>query len=573
MIFRRSKKIFHRDIDPGEVLLDAQNLPGFNEQQFEGVIEQPISKRAVWIVRIALLLILTVFAYQLGKVQIIEGDKYFTLSEQNRLDRMPIFAERGVIYDRNNVALAWNEPPLPDTPYPTRTYMTPGFAHLLGIVAYPALDTKGYYWRSRITGTQGIEGAFDELLAGKNGSTLIEVDAKGNPTSRTETVPTTPGENIVLTIDAGIQKNLAEGIKALAERAGFVGGAGVILDVHTGEVIALTSYPEYDPMILSRATDTITIAGYNIDPKKPYLNRAVAGAFTPGSTVKPYLALAALQEGIVTPDTSIYSSGKIEIPNRYNPDKPQLFRDWRPLGHGPTNVYHAIADSVNTYFYAIGGGLGNQEGLGITRIEKYARMFGFGQKTGIDIPGEKSGNIPSPAWKDKNFADGTWRLGDTYNSSIGQFGFLATPVQLARAVGGIATSGTLVTPHSIIYPNIEKSETTQIEGISAANYAIIREAMRDTVTEGTAQLLNIPGIEVAAKTGTAQVGVVGSGRYYTNSWVTGFFPAGNPKYSFTVVMERAPSSNQAGAVGAFRPVLDYIVREAPAYTGVQSSNP
>ncbi|MBP9821498.1 MAG: hypothetical protein KBC98_01275 [Candidatus Pacebacteria bacterium] len=565
MMFRRSKKILRHEIDPGEVMLDTKNIPGFNTQQFEGVIEKPISKFSIRVVLGLVVLAGLLFVGQLFKLQVGQGDMYFTKSENNRLEHTPIFAERGVIYDRKDVELAWNELPLPGELFPTRKYLGPGFAHLLGYVSYPTKDQKGYYWRTEIIGEQGAEKRLDALLQGKNGTKLVEVDALGNYTAENLMVPPEAGSNVHLTIDAGVQQSLHTAIQELAETANFQAGAGVIMNVKTGELLALTSYPEYDSSVLSFGTDRTTIASYNSDNRKPYLNRVVAGTFTPGSTMKPYLALGALEEGIITDDTTVMSTGKIEIPNRFNPDQPQTFRDWRPQGHGSTNVYHAIADSVNTFFYAIGGGLGGQEGLGITRMEKYIRMFGFGTKTGIDIEGEREGNIPNPAWKLKTFpSDGAWRLGDTYNSAIGQFGFLVTPIQLVHAVGGIATRGTLVAPRTMPGDGSMKTET--ISGISQENFNIMHQAMRETVTKGTAQSLNVPYVHAAAKTGTAQTGI--SNRSM-NSWVTGFWPVENPQYAFVVVMENASSTNQMGASGTMRKVFDYIETNSPEYFEVE----
>lgn len=336
-----------------------------------------------------------------------------------------------------------------------------------------------------------------------------------------------------------------------------------MMDIHTGEIIALTSYPEYDLNILSHGDDHATIAHYAVDPRHVYLNRTMAGLYTPGSTVKPYLALAALNEGIITPNTTVLSVGQVEIPNRYDPTKPQTFRDWKKGGHGVTNVYKAIAESVNTFFYSIGGGYQNQTGLGISRIDDYIRKFGLDQKTGIDIDGEVAGNIPSPEWKLKTFpSDGTWRLGDTYNSSIGQFGFQVTTLELVRAVAAIANSGDLVQPFVTKDPLTKTNPPAHIQGIDPKWYTVIHDAMRKTVTEGTAQVANVPFVHVAIKTGTAQVGPKNS---FMNSWSTGFFPYENPKYAFVIVMDKAKSTNETGATYVTRQVFDWIWNNNPNF--------
>jgi penicillin-binding protein 2 len=213
----------------------------------------------------------------------------------------------------------------------------------------------------------------------------------------------------------------------------------------------------------------------------------------------------------------------------------------------------AIAISSNIYFYEIGGGFGSQPGLGIANIEKYSRMFGIGGKTGIDNKSELEGTVPGIAWKQKRFPGDAWRIGDTYNTSIGQYGFQVTPIQMLRAVAGIASRGTLVTPTLI------KNTTNTVPAVTRLpftdrEYGVVVDGMRAVVTEGTAQRLNNEIIPVAAKTGTAQI----KGNTRVNSWVIGFFPADNPRFAFTVLMEDGPKVS-TGATHAFKPVLDLFI--------------
>lgn len=561
---RRPRKINHSFIDPDQVLLDSQNSPGFNTQQFEGVIEQSISKRAISLFSALVILVFTGFVFQLYKVQIVQGEKFFAMSENNRLQKIPIFAERGVIFDRNGVALAWNVPADSDEPFLHRAYKEGGgYGHLLGYVGYPTRDKAGFFWRENIEGKSGVEKVFSEYLSGVNGSKVVEVDAHQKITAENMMIPAEPGKNLYLTIHSGIQSALYNAIKDLAESSRFEGGAGLIMNIKTGELIAMTSYPEFDANVLAQGKDVETIRGYANDSRKVYLNRAVSGLYTPGSTVKPYIALGALQEGVITPATTIFSSGKVEIPNRWDPTNPQVFRDWKREGHGPTNVYTAIAESVNTFFYAVGGGLGNQQALGISRMNDYLERFGLGQSTGFELENDKKGIIPSPEWKLKTFQDGAWRQGDTYNSAIGQFGFQVSILQLLRAVGGIGTSGKLITPHiQLDQKEITKDQIQYVTGIDEKNYKIIRDAMRETVTRGTAQVLNVPYVSVAAKTGTAQVG---RGNKFMNSWSTGFFPSDDPTYAFVVMMDTAPSTNETGASRTMRVVFDWIQNNDPDF--------
>ena len=339
------------------------------------------------------------------------------------------------------------------------------------------------------------------------------------------------------------------------------------MNVHTGEIIAITSYPEYDLNILSHGSDVATIGHYATDPRHVYLDRAISGVFTPGSTVKPYEALGALNDGNITPQTTVNSTGSVSIPNPYDPKKFQLFHDWEPHGNGITDVYSAIANSVNTFFYAIGGGALGVKPLGIAGIDEYIQKFDIGQKTGIDLDGEVAGNVPSPAWKAKVFpTDPTWHLGDTYNSSIGQFGFQVTVVQMLRAVAAMATDGTLVTPYVIANPKTVTPPPTQITGIDPKWYTVLHDAMRQTVTKGTAIAINVPYVHAAAKTGTAQVGPNNS---LENSWSTGYFPIENPQYAFVIVMDQAKSTNETGATHAMLDVFDWMNQNAPQYFQVQ----
>lgn len=565
MIFRRSKIIKNRTIDPDQILLDSENRPGFDTQQFEGMIERPISKRSMRWFGFFLILFLVLFTGQLIRVQLIQGKKFFDLSENNRLQEVPIFSERGVIFDRNGVPLAWNIPGPEGEPFLHRQYINEGgFGHLLGYVGYPTRDQSGFFWRETILGKSGVEKKFGDYLSGENGSKVVEVDAKQKITSENMVIQPLPGKNLNLTIDATMQNALYQGIKDLAENSGFVGGAGIVMNIKTGELIAMTSYPEFDANILSQGKDTAVIGEYAVNPRHVYLNRAIGGLYTPGSTVKPYLALGALQEGIITPQTTVFSTGTTEIPNRYDPSHPQIFRDWKKGGHGVTNVYTAIAESVNTFFYAIGGGAqGITQPLGIARIDEYVKKFGIGEPTGFELENDKTGTIPSPEWKLKNFTDGAWRQGDTYNSSIGQFGFQVSLLQMVRAVGAMGNGGTLITPHIEKDRAILPAEKKQVTGIDPANFKIIQDAMRQTVLRGTAMgTLNVPYVQIAAKTGTAQVG---KGNRSMNSWSTGFFPIDNPTYAFAVVMEQAPSTNEAGASHAVRSAFDQVEQKEPGF--------
>ncbi len=289
------------------------------------------------------------------------------------------------------------------------------------------------------------------------------------------------------------------------------------------------------------------------------MNRTVSGLYSPGSIVKPFLGYGALVENVISPLKTILSNGSISIPNPYFPDKKSVFKDHGIFGY--VDMKKAIAVSSDVYFYQIGGGFESQKGLGIVNIDKYAKVFGIGEKTGINLNGEKDGTIPTPEWKAKTFKGDIWRIGDTYNTAIGQYGFHVTPLQMVRAVAGIASMGTFYTPH-ITHNDKSFESQKEVIDVDESMMKVIHEGMRMAVTEGTATSLYLANIEVAAKSGTAQVGV---GNTNTNSWIVGFFPYENPKYSFALVMERGPKEASGNATRVMSEVVDYMSVYASEY--------
>lgn len=561
-IFKRKRKYFSLEIDPDEIFLDSQNLPQFDNQQFEGRLEKPITSRTVVVLGIFFVLIGFLFMGRLGILQIKKGTAYAERSENNSLNKKPIFAHRGIIYDRNNKELAWNEEAQNGDAYPHRAYIaTPGFAHVLGYMSYPQKDKNGFYYKVEAEGKDGVEKYFNTQLSGVNGLKIEETDAQGNSLSENATNPPIDGQNLVLSIDAGIQAKLYEAIASYTGPGAYRGGAGVVMDIRSGEIIALTSYPEYSPTVLSLGDDVEKINEYFHDSRKPFLNRAVAGSYTPGSIVKPFIGVAALNEGVINATKNILSNGSISIPNPYFPDQKSVFKDHGVFGY--VDMQKAIAISSDVYFYEIGGGFQDQPGLGIAKIDNYARLFGIAEETHVNLPGEISGVIPTPEWKEKNFKGDAWRVGDTYNTSIGQYGFQVTPIQMVRAVGALANKGTLVVP-TILKNNgvIDETSTTPITGIKNDVYGTVHAGMRRVITEGTAQILNVPYIKVAGKTGTAQVGI---SKQNINSWIVGFFPYENPKYAFVVLMDYAPKNTTFAASHVMRKVLDYIAEAKQSY--------
>jgi len=567
-------KHMSRDIDPDEVFLDSKNLPGFDRDQFEGRIEKPISQVAILGVFLSFILVALIFLIKITNLQITHGAEFLEKSENNRLDHKPILAMRGVVYDRNNVPLIWNSfdtdvvatnttteksTTTKNTSLPNRSYINaPGFGHLLGYVSYPKKDKKGIYYQELFVGKDGIEEYYNEMLSGVNGVQVVEIDARGKVEEGSIVEGPQNGRSITLSVDSRVQEKLHSVIRSTAEDFRYMAGAGAIMDIENGELLAMTSYPEYDSEELSLGRDKKLIQGYNLDKRAVFLDRAVSGVYTPGSIVKPFMAIAALNEGVISPEKKILSTGSISIQNPYYPDIKSVFNDWK--AHGWVDMRSALAVSSDVYFYEIGGGFENQRGIGIANIEKYARMFGFGAITGVDITDEKGGTIPSPEWKAKMFKGEEWRLGDTYHTVIGQYGFQSTVLQAARGIGSIANSGTLVTPHFL--KNREQGFAMQKIEIPAEYFQIAREGMREAVKKGTVSGLDVPYVSVAGKTGTAEID---AGKKYINSWIVGFFPYEKPKYAFAIVMERGPHEGTIGGVYVMRQVLDWMSQNTKQY--------
>jgi penicillin-binding protein 2 len=501
MFFKKKKKT---EISFDEILLDASNLPSFNTGRMEGRIELPLSERSIVVVGVLFICIAGVFLFQLFTLQILHGVEFAEKSENNRIESTLIVAERGIVYDRNEELIAWNE--IDSTgqyDFPVRAYTNRrGFGQLIGYVSYPQKDTSGFYFRTEYLGRNGIEETYENTLHGTNGKQIVEVNVFGEEISRNAVDAAVAGEPVVLSIDAELSEVMHDLIATTTEKNGFRSGAGAIMDVRTGEILALTSFPSYDPEVLADGDDVSLIASYNNDSRYPFLNKVIGGVYVPGSIVKPIVAYAALAENIISPEKIIVSEGSITIPNPYNPSNPAIYRDWRQ-SLGAMTMRDAIAYSSNVYMMTIGGGHGDQKGLGITKLQEYFKKFGLGSTTGMVLAGEQEGLVPSPEWKRKVFDD-DWRLGDTYLTSIGQFGFLTTPLQMLRAYSALANGGTLVTPHVI------KGEQGKVLPINLIpeDLRVIQEGMRRTVVQdgGTARALERKDVAIAAKSGTAELG-------------------------------------------------------------------
>jgi penicillin-binding protein 2 len=302
-------------------------------------------------------------------------------------------------------------------------------------------------------GKEGVEKEYEQELRGVYGKRNIEVDASDHEQNIISVEQPLPGKNLKLSIDVEAQAKLEQLLSNEITKIDKQRGAAIALNPQTGEILALVNYPSYDNNDFSGGISVENYKKYTSDPSHPLFNRAIAGGLPPGSTFKPVVAAAALEEHTITPQTSINSTGGIRIGLSF-------FPDWKAGGHGITNVTKALAWSVNTFFFAVGGGYQEIKGLGLERIQKYMTFFGLGKITGIDLPGETGGSIPSEEKKKARTGE-PWYLGDTYNISIGQGDTLVTPLQMAVWTAAFANGGKLIVPHvvdSIIDPQTQKSQ-------------------------------------------------------------------------------------------------------------------
>ncbi len=543
------------EIAPDEIFLDASNVPAFDRSRFEGRLEKPLSQRTFFSITGTLAFVFLILIGRAWNLSIANGAAYAAESAHNSLEAKVLFAPRGVITDMHGAVLAENI----ETENGTvrRNYPVPSLGQIIGYVSYPKKDSNGVYYDTNITGVAGLEAKYDALLEGKNGQLLTETDALGNVRSEGTVVKPQEGGTLALSVDANLEELFARAVKDTAEQNGFIAGAGVIMEVHTGAIRAIVSYPSYDPNVMSSGSSADTMAAYNADPGRPFLDHAVQGVYAPGSIVKPFVASGALTDGLISPATVINDQGSISLPDPYHPGKSFIYNGWKALG--PVDVKKAIAWSSDVFFYTVGGGFGNQKGLGIDRLAYWYDQFGFGKPTGVDLPEETDGLIPTPAWK-KRALDEPWYLGDTYFTAIGQYSMQVTPMQAARAVAAIANGGKL------LQPTLRAGAPSSYETVPVDQgaLAIVREGMRQSVTTALASAINLPYVSVAAKTGTAQTG---TRNQYDNSWVVGFFPYQDPQYAFSVVLERGPPGTGEQAVNVMRELFDSLRAQNSSYVG------
>lgn len=607
----------------------AENLHLVNWE----VTEAAVFQKQYLIVIGVMLIMLMAYVLRLWQLQVLEGARYRYQSENNRIRLEDIPAPRGLIFDRNGVPIVENRPAYhllliredvhdmdgtirelakltgktpqelmavidanKQTPKfmpirlvsdldrdclarieaqrirlpgvviqlePKREYRWNGTAaHLIGYlseITESELKSEKYqgYYSGEDVGKFGVEGTFEKYLHGKRGGRQVEVDAVGRRMRLLDEVLPIPGRNLWLTIDIELQKVAEECLQ------GHV-GAIVAMDPTTGAVLAMASSPVFDQEKFIRGLSRDEWQALSKDPNHPLLNRCIGAAYPPGSTFKPFMAIAALKEGVITPDTAFNCPGFLNFAGR-------KYRCWRDHGHGSVNVDRGLAQSCDVFFYNCG------MRLGVDRIAQYANMFGLGEKTGIGLNGEHPGLIPTSFWK-KRATGVPWQKGETLSVSIGQGFDLATPIQMAAAYAAIGNGGNLWQPY--VVRRIEGNSTEENDEIRAKlkekipieprYFDIVRKGLLDVVEEGTAKLIRNKTVQIAGKTGTAQVVRVADGanrklvarmakeKNRDHAWFVGYAPADDPKIVVSAIVEHGEHGASTAAPMVQKVILSYL---------------
>jgi len=586
------------EIETEEVFLDSLVQKEENDF-FEKKFEVPLSWNTTRFFLIFIFVLIFALFVRDIQLQIWERDKYLTLAESNRFIVQRTKAQRGVIYGSDLTQLVFNKPSfdlvlqknaLPkdqeerekilkevsgilrvdldrikkeieeeegpkifisrNLDYESLIVLESRISELPGFkiennTVRDYVDGKVFssvlgYKRKTGEGV-GLEGYYDQILKEKPGKLLVERDARGSVVSKKVVLPPEPGKSLLLYLDPQLQEKLYHTLEEARVKANGKTASAIVLDAKTGGVLALVSLPSFDNNLFSQGMSVQQWKSIQNNPLHPLVNHAISNGYQTGSVIKPLLAYAALQEKIISPEKKIDPSkgtGKLIIPNPWHPEKPFVFKDWKI--HGLTDMRKAIAESVNIYFYTIGGGYGKQKGLGARRIKKYLQLFGWGRKTGIDLTGESAGFLPDPDWKEKEMGI-PWTLGETYHYSIGQQYLKVTPLQVAVSFLPIANGGKLLRPRvarGILDENknlIEefKPEVIREGFIDRDNLKVVREGMRQAVTHGSCTpWLNSLPFKTACKTGTAQIG---KDPYY-DGWVVVFAPYEDPQIVLVITI-------------------------------------
>lgn len=445
---------------------------------------------------------------------------------------------------------------------PIREYLDNGLlSHVFGYVgriSEAELKKHRDYLLTDFIGKSGLEKFYESILRGKPGAERIEVDSAGKIIREYGQEDPQLGDNLQLSIDFELQKKLTENLTKQMERGKVKKGSAVAINPQNGEILAMVSLPSYDNNLFAKGISGSDYDKLLKDEDKPLLNRVLAGEYPSGSIIKPFIAAAGLEEGTITEATTVLSNGGIKVGT-------WEFPDWKAGGHGVTNVVKAIAESVNTFFYAVGGGYQNIKGIGPEVMKKYLEKFGFSKEVGIDLGGESEGHIPDPEWKQRVLNE-TWYLGDTYHMAIGQGDVLVTPLQMVNALQVIANNGTMYKLHfekAVLNADgkviSEKSpEVVKKDLVSAKTSDIVRRGMQSCATSGSCRVLSSLPVPAAGKTGTAQFG---PNNEHKHAWFETFAPYDNPQIAMVVLLEGAGEGSDFAAPVAKDTLQWYFTRK------------
>ena len=600
--------------------------------------ESALFVRRALVAFIGILLLSGLLVTNLYHLQVVRVDDYRTRSNANRIKLVPIAPSRGIIYDRNGIPLALNRTIyqlelVPDkvenlqdtlaalkpivnltdddlenfekerkrsrrfTSIPVKTALSDVDVARFAVNQYrfPGVEVKGYqrryypygsalthvigyvskindkdverlnkeekiadYAATRDIGKLGIERYYEDILHGKPGYEEVEVNNRGRVIRQLHEQPPQAGQDIYLTIDLHLQiyiEKLLEGSRA----------AVVIIDPRDGGLRALVSTPSYDPNLFVDGISTKDYRALLNDPNKPLINRATQGLYPPASTVKPYIAASALSANVITPTSSLFDPGWWQLPG-----SEKRFRDWKKWGHGRLNVTKSLEESADTFFYQVA------YDMGIDRLAEWMNKFGYGEYTGIDLSEERSGNMPTREWKQKRFKR-PWYQGDTIPVGIGQGYWIATPIQMAKALTTLINDGKVKTPHLLysarnsgtIVP-YRQQEVSRLGDVRASYWEIAKDGMYGVANRqnGTAHkfFADAP-YKIAAKTGTAQVFGLKENETYNahkiaehlrdHKLLTAYAPYNNPKIAISIVLENGGAGPAIGAL--VRQIFDHIM--------------
>ncbi|HSJ58449.1 MAG TPA: penicillin-binding protein 2 [Anaerolineae bacterium] len=469
-------------------------------------------------------------------------------------------------------------------------------AHILGYMGpvpserAAAYQEAGYDASRHLVGLQGLEYSHEAELRGEDGQKLVEVDVSGRQVRTVgEPSATVPGYNLNLTIDLDLQRTVTDILQAQLTSLGKKEGVVILINPQTGEVLALVSLPSYDNNAFTGGISSEVLQALLADPSHPLVNHGISGMFPPGSTFKLVPATGALEEGVVTTASRLSCGGILWLPNFYYPGDPSLaqpFYCWIHHGyhgsHGALGIVAAIGQSCDIYFYQLAGGYRDRfQGLGHERLAYYAELLGYGRQSGIDLPGETTGLVPDPQWKRANYNE-SWVTGDTYNMAIGQGYVLATPLQVVNMTAAVANGGTLYRPQ-IVHQVVDAGgriaqafapDVIRSVPVSAENIDIVRQGMRAAVSGAgaTARGINVPGVAVAGKTGSAEYFADDDrdglpdrnkdGTLPTHAWFTAFAPYDNPEVAIVVFVYGGGEGSGTAVPVANEVLRYYFSREA-----------